>query len=146
MTEIFVSIQSGCSIPSTGFLKFAGHAGHVQRILKMSGEELLDRRTKCPARKKMNRCSLVILSLKMSGESLKCPAKNLRFTGQFVRRVTKSFREACIYIIESVGTLLSLHLAAGIRTPPQSNMPIKGNALKTSFQHYRITADLFSWF
>ncbi len=28
--------------------------------------------------------------------------------------------------------------AAGIRTPPQSNLPIKGNALKTSFQHLEL--------
>ncbi len=35
-----------------GFPKFAGHAGHVQGILKMSGEVLLDRRTKCPGSEK----------------------------------------------------------------------------------------------
>ncbi len=64
---------------AAGFLKFAGHVGHDWQILKMSDEELPDRRTKCPARKKMNLCSQVILSLKMSSESLKCPAKNLRY-------------------------------------------------------------------
>ncbi len=63
----------------------------------MSDEELLDRRTKCPARENVLRrklCSPVILSLKMSGERLKCPAKNLTYAGHFVRRVTKSFWEA----------------------------------------------------
>ncbi len=49
---------------------------------------------KMSSEEKMNLCLPVILSLKMSDESLKCPAKNLRFTGQNVRRVTKSFREA----------------------------------------------------
>ncbi len=47
-------------------------------------------------KEKIDLCSQVILSLEMSGESLKCPAKNLRFAGHFVRRVTKSFRKACI--------------------------------------------------
>ncbi len=42
----------------------------------------------------MRVCSPVILSLKMSGKSLKCPAKNLRFAGHFVQRITNSFREA----------------------------------------------------
>ncbi len=72
----------------SGFPKFAGH---VRRILKMSGEELPDRRTKCPARKKMNPCSQVILSLKMSDESLRCPAKNLRFAGHFRPASHKKF-------------------------------------------------------
>ncbi len=40
--------------------------------------------------------------------------------------------------MESVGALLPVHCAAGIRPPPQSNMPIKGNALKTSFQHLEL--------
>ncbi len=35
-------------------------------------------------------------------------------------------------------SLCNCRLDAGIRTPPQSNMPIKGNALKTSFQHLEL--------
>ena len=34
--------------------------------------------------------------------------------------------------------LLPVHWAAGIMPPPQPNMPIKGNALKTSFQHLEL--------
>ncbi len=43
-------------------------------------------------------------------------------------------------------TLLPLHLAAGIRTPPQSNVPITGNALKTSFQHLELMIHVSSWY
>ncbi len=43
---------------------------------------------------KINLCLQVILSLKMSGKSLKCPAKNFRFAGHFVWWVTKRFWEA----------------------------------------------------
>ncbi len=32
-----------------------------------------------------------------------------------------------------------IHGYAGIRTSPQSNMPIKGNPLKTSFQDLELT-------
>ena len=71
----------------------------------MPGEELPDRRTNCPARKndqmsgetqlKISGEWSSVNSLKMSSDSMKCPAKNLRFAGQNVRRVAKSFREAC---------------------------------------------------
>ncbi len=44
----------------------------------------------------------------------------------------------CYVIMASVGVLVLVHSAAGIRTPPQSNMPIKGNPLKTSFQDLEI--------
>ena len=98
MLQVNSRLRNQITIAHAGFPKFAGHAGHVRRILKMSGEELLDRRTKCLAWENVLRwklCSPVILSLKMSGERLKCPAKNLGHAGHFVRRVTKSFREAC---------------------------------------------------
>ncbi len=47
---------------------------------------------KMSSKEKMNLCSPVIHSLKMSNESLKCPGKNLMFAGHFVQQVTKSFR------------------------------------------------------
>ncbi len=50
-----------------------------------------------------NLCSQVILSFKMSSESLKCPAKNLKYNGHFVRRVTKSFQEACQFWDPTIG-------------------------------------------
>ena len=61
---MYLVASAGLSVPlpvrlsplsqlNPGFPKFAGHAGHVQQILKMSGGELPDRRTKCPATKKL---------------------------------------------------------------------------------------------
>ncbi len=46
----------------------------------------------------------------------------------------------------SVGALLLPRLATGIRPPSQSNMPIKGNALKTSFQHLELQQHLLRLF
>ena len=45
-----------------------------------------------------------------------------------------------VYNVWSLKDFIELlpHLATGIRTPSQSNMPIKGNALKTSFQHLEL--------
>ena len=38
---------------ASGFPEFAAHAGHILRMLKMFGKELLDGRTKCSTREKV---------------------------------------------------------------------------------------------
>ncbi len=106
---------------SKGFLKingcnYYGRLPEIRRTRRTCPANFENVRRRAPrspdkmsSKEKMNLCSLVILKLKMSGECLKCPAKSLRFAGHFVRRVTKSFREAC-YGIDATGILLSFSL------------------------------------
>ena len=85
--------------PCSEYAKFAGLAAYVWRILKMSGEGVWSRRTKCPARVFQGQClanRCPAKSLVFAGHfTVICPAKDWRFAGQNVRRGSNEFRILC---------------------------------------------------
>ncbi len=83
----FISNGTYIAIMVPEYAKFAGLAGHVRRILKVS---ILISPDKMSSEKFDIR-----QTFHTSGENSKCPAKDCRFAGQNVRRGSNEFRVLC---------------------------------------------------